>query len=56
MLKGKGKGDGKFYQFLKNAGIQLPFLRSALPELLVVVLETLPVRAELFEAGAVNVF
>lgn len=43
------------YQLLKNALVQPPLLRPAVPELLVVVLEALPVGAELVQALLVDV-
>lgn len=43
------------YNLLKDTLVQLPLGRPALPELLVVVVEALPVLAELLEAGLVDV-
>ncbi len=43
------------YQLLKGALVELPLGRPTLPQLLVVVLEALPVRPELFEARLVDV-
>jgi hypothetical protein len=46
---------GSTYQLLKNALVQSPLLRPAVPELLVVVLQALPVGSELREAVLVDV-
>lgn len=43
------------YQLVKHALVQPPLLRPAVPELLVVVLEALPVGAELVKALLVDV-
>lgn len=42
-------------QFLKDTAVELPFRGSALPELLVVVLETAPVSPEFLEAGFIDI-
>lgn len=44
------------HQLLKDTVVQWSFPPSALPQLLVVVLQALPVFPELFEAALVNVF
>lgn len=41
---------GVTYQVLKDTLVQLPFGRTALPKLLVVVLKACPVLTELFQA------
>lgn len=46
----------KTHQLLEYALVQPPLLRPAVPELLVVVLQTLPVGSELGEAVLVDVF
>lgn len=43
------------YQVLVDALVELPLSRPALPQLLVVVLKTLPMRTELLETGFVDV-
>jgi hypothetical protein len=43
------------YQVLVYTSVQLPLSRPALPQLLVVVFEALPVGTELLEAGLVDV-
>lgn len=49
------KGQTHTHQLVEHALVQPPLLRSAVPELLVVVLKALPVRAELVKALLVNV-
>jgi hypothetical protein len=44
------------YQVVENTFIELPLCRSALPELLVIVVETGPVFAEFSEAVLIHVF
>lgn len=51
----KTKTKTKTYQVLVDTFVQLPLLRPALPQLLVVVLEALPMRAERLEAACVDV-
>lgn len=46
---------GETYQVLKDTLVQLPLRRSALPQLVVVVLQASPVAAELLEARLVDV-
>lgn len=43
------------YNLLKDALVEFPLIRSALPVLVVVVVEALPVAAELFQAVRVDV-
>lgn len=43
------------HQLLKNTAVQLHLLRTALPELVVVVLKTLPVSSERLQAVGVDV-
>jgi hypothetical protein len=47
---------GPAYQVIKDAFVELPFSWSALPELLIVVIQTCPVFSELAEAVLVDVF
>lgn len=59
--KGRGKrggGEGWLcaYKVIENTFVKLPFLCTALPELLVVVIETFPVGAEFVEAALVYIF
>jgi hypothetical protein len=44
------------YQIVENTFVKDPFLRSALPELLITVVEALPVLAELLQTVLVDVF
>src|SRR3569833_3433235 len=48
-------GRGLAYQILIHAFVQLPLCRSALPQLLVVVLQTLPVFTKFFQARLVDI-
>jgi hypothetical protein len=50
--RGRGKPT---HQVLVDTLVQLPLIGTALPQLLVVVFEALPVGAELLEAGLVDV-
>jgi hypothetical protein len=50
-----GSGAPATYQVIENTLVQLPLGLTALPQLLVVVLKTLPVLAELFQAVLVDV-
>lgn len=43
------------YQVLVDTLVELPLGRSALPQLVVVVVKALPVLAELFEAALVDI-
>lgn len=43
------------YQVVEHAFVQLPFCRPTLPKLLIVIVETLPVFAELRQAMLVNI-
>lgn len=52
---GWGEYDGVAYQVIENTLVQLPLGRAALPELLISVVETLPVLAELGETVGVDV-
>lgn len=51
-----GGGLGRTYEVLEDALVERALPAAALPELLVVVVEALPVLAELLEAGFVDVF
>ena len=50
----RGRGEPT-HQVLVDTLVQLPLIGAALPQLLVVVLEALPVGAELLETGLVDV-
>jgi hypothetical protein len=50
----RGRGEAT-HQVLVDTLVQLPLIGAALPQLLVVVFEALPVGAELLEAGLVDV-
>ena len=43
------------YRVLENTLVQLPLGRSALPQLVVVIVEALPVGTELFQTGLVDI-
>lgn len=43
------------YRVLENTLVQLPLGRSALPQLVVVIVEALPVGTELLQAGLVDI-
>lgn len=43
------------FQIIKHAFVELPFHRSALPQLLIIVIETGPVFAELFKAVLIDI-
>jgi hypothetical protein len=47
---------GTAYQVIKDAFIELPFSRSALPELLIVVIQACPVFSEFSEAVLIDIF
>lgn len=47
--------SGRTYQVVEHALVQLPFVLAALPELVVVVVEALPVLAELVKAVLVDI-
>jgi hypothetical protein len=47
---------GRVKRGFENTFVKLPFLGTALPELLVVVVETFPVGAEFVEAALVYIF
>lgn len=48
-------GRMRSYQLVKHALVQLPLFRPAIPELLVVALQALPMSTELLEAVLVDV-
>jgi hypothetical protein len=54
--EGIGEGEVRAYKVIENTFVKLPFLGTALPELLVVVVETFPVGAEFVEAALVYIF
>lgn len=56
VLRQREPRKGITYQIVKHALVQRPLPPPTLPELLVVVVQALPVLAELVEAGLVNVF
>lgn len=43
------------YKLIEYASVQFPFLRSAVPQLVIVVVQTLPMRSELLQAVLVDV-
>ena len=49
------KGAGETYHVVKNALVQLPFSRAALPQLVVAVVQAFPVFSELCQAVCVDV-
>jgi len=55
-VRGSVRNDLLDFQVVKDAFVKLPFRRSALPELLIVVVKTLPVFAKLSKAVLVYVF
>lgn len=55
MVPKKKKGHGVAYQVIKDTLVQLPLGRTTLPKLLISVVQTLPVLAELGEAVGVDI-
>ena len=49
------RGGWGTYQFVKNASIELPFLCSTMPHLLIMIVQALPMRTELLQAILVDV-